>query len=340
MEFLLEVKLTNVRLEKDKETGEEKLVDHFKQRRDERLYLIEPTQVWNKLFVDLPESLNKEQIIKEILSIIKEKVNENINKCASIDTSKDIAVIIPVADLRIKKNGKTFILPVHSIEGDGSFYYIPVIKDQASTLMLVKDPNPESWREEHFRSIKSKHKDIIINNSAQISILNSFNPIIVIDYDSIINNALKQSKMIDTDISFNIKDLSYDPKSIGSSDYRPKSGGKELYLTINIPGEGKKKLKIKSSGVLNLDSGIISKVELDAISPGNALAYKLKLNNKVKNGFGMLQAENNGATLILKDLYLPGAFDNKGNFIKTIKMVAENYIKLLEKITKRKVMLL
>jgi len=337
MEFLFEIKLTNIRSEKDLETGETKMVDHFNQRKEERLYSIEPTLAWNKLFVDLPQELDKSQIQREMLTIIKDKVNENINKCASVDASKETLAIIPIADLRIKTGNKSFLLPVQSSKGEGSFYYIRVVKNYAATLILTNDPNPESWREQQFRS--NQNKSTQVSSASEIPIINAFNPIIIVDYDSIINNALKQSKTIDTDISFNIKDLSYDPKSIGSSDYRPKSGGKELYLTINIPGEGKKKLKIKSSGTVNIETGLISKVELDAGSPGNALAYKLKLNNKVKNGFGMLQVENIGSTLILKDLYLPGAFDNKGNFIKTIKMVAESYIRLLEKLTKKKVIL-
>lgn len=335
MVILQEIKLTNTRKEKDPVTGEEKLVDHFKQRRDERVNWIEPSPSWNSFMKDLPEGTDRTPIYRVILDEIVKRVNDNINKTASIDTSKDAAALIEVGDLRIKKGDKITSLQVHSNEGDGSHYYIPVVKDQATTLMIVTSSQEGEWKEQHFRNLQRTRPDLGLTNSSQIATYRIDSPIVIINYDSIVNTISKRDNMIEQEMSFNVKELPYKPQS----DYRPNSGGKKQYLELNVPTEGWKKLPIISNGVIDNDTKTIAKVEIDTGSPGNAMAFKMKLNGKVQNGFKPIEVETKGSTLVLKNLFISGAFDKKGNYTKTYQASIEEQIQLLEKLTRKKVVL-
>lgn len=328
--ILLEIRLSNVRKEIDPTTKQEIEKDHFKERRKERLYDVEPHLTWNSFLKTLPEELDRSEVQKEILDKIIEGVNENINKAASLDTTKYPGAIVLVGDIKIKRDGKIYPLLVHSNFGEGSYYYLPVIKDTASTLMLVPNNQSHEWRAAHFRSIKDKHKDVIINNEKEIPFY-EITPQIIIDYDSLIKNLLSQKNKIQQERSFNRKDLPYKVLP----DYRQMRAGKKTTLDINIPNEGLRKLPILSASATG--DGIYN-VTVDTGSMGNAMAYYMKLNNKVNNGFKPLKVTKDGSTITLYDIYSSLAFNNKDERIEIYESI-KKYIILLEQLTNKKVTL-
>jgi hypothetical protein len=313
MQILFEIELKNI-------TKDE--IDHFRLRRNERLFQAEldiNTFPLRNIVKEYNLPLN--EVIDIINQEVKHKVNENIGKVASIQTTY---AVIPVGILYIKYKDKKIPLNYKGIDGSyGHVYYIPVTKNIASTLILTDNEVYKEWQRAHAT------RDIPISQIEYIPLIGSD---IIIDLEKIISNIILSKKEIIRPVIFTIDDLPYEL----DSDYRPKKEGKQNYFKLKVFDKNKFPI-LTTSG-----NEFIKDVTVKADNPNAAQIYVNKLSGK-KNGLKPWEIIQQGSNLIFKNTYTTLGFNKQKQWIgsKIVKeTILRRYIQLLERLTSKDIKLI
>lgn len=293
-------------------------VEHFKERREERLTqaIAEQNILVNSAAKE--NNISREELLSAVSIEAKERVNKNIAKIASINTS---FAVIPVGILYTKYKDKKEPLIFSSIDSKGFVYYVPISQNVAATLMLVSNKVPQEWRRAHAT------KDL---PAEQIEIIPLEGSDIFIDLEKIIveiNNS-KKEKLEST--TFNINELPY----VVDGDYRPKREGKVNFFQLKTFDKNKFPI-ITTSG-----TEFIKDIKVKADSPSAAATYASVLSKK-KNGLKLWDVKQEGANLIFKGCYTTLGFSNgeyKGRVVK--ESILKQNITLLERLSNKKVILI
>lgn len=311
MEVLFEIVLVN-----KNETG----IDHFKDRRQERLIQAQPES--NNILINQAakeNNVSKEELLNLVNEEAKDRINKNIAKLGAINVSY---AVIPVGIIHVSYKGKSIPLIYSSSDSTGHVYYIPVSKNIASTLMLVSETNPGDWRRKHgTRDILTDQIEIIPLEGSNISI--------DLEKTIISLNNSKKERLEST--TFNMNELPYEV----DSDFRPKRDGKVNFFKLKV--FDKRQFPI----ITTAGNEYVKNITVKADSPSAATTYASKLTGK-KNGLKPWEVKQEGSNLIFKNVYTTLGFDKEGSYKGAVikESVLKSNITLLEQLTKKKVTLI
>jgi len=325
MKILKEINLVNI----DKDGK-----DHFKQRTGERLLTAEPV---NNNLINLASKesgLSKEEILSRVNEEIRIRVQRNITRTAQI--SVQYAVIpVGIIYLEYKDKKEKFEYKSITIDKDGKkhvnighIYYIPVTNNVASTLMTSDAETPGEWKRQH-----SSKRKIPIEKIEYIPLPNTQ---INVNLESVIEEIKesKKEKPKEEIPTFNVNDLPYEI----DSDYRPKRAGKQNMFKLKLFG-GREFPIISALGGDDFQKDVKVKVN----SPNEAEILSSKLTGK-RNGLKPWEVKREGLFIIFKDCYTTLGFNKQGEFLGKKAVLATeskilNYIRLLEKLTRKRLIL-
>jgi len=309
MRLLLEINLVNI--------GKDG-IDHFKQRRKERL--VHANILTNKLIKQASTDSNIpiSDLKLEISKAVEEEVNKNISQAAAINVQY---AVIPVGILHLTYKGEKSKITFSSPQGVGYVFYIPVTNNIASTLMIVDNEIVGEWKRQH-----SSKREIPISEIEYIPFKSST---IYINLENIIEEYLISKKEQHKVATFSINDLPYEV----DSDYRPKRDGKQNMFKLKT--FDKRSFPIISTSGNEFQKDI--KVKADNSNAANTYASKLTGRG---NGLKPWVVQAEGTNLIFKGCYTTLGFSKEGEFkgLKEAKIL--NYLRLLKELTNSDIYLL